>query len=41
MDQLRSGLRQVADALAQTVAVVRSTHAQLRQGRDDRASEDE
>lgn len=35
VDQLRSGLRQVADALAQTVAAVRSTQAQLIQSRDD------
>ena len=37
VDQLRSGLRQVADALAQTVAAVRSTQAQLRQSREDAA----
>ena len=35
VDQLRSGLRQVADALAQTVAAVRSTQAQLRQNREE------
>lgn len=35
VDQLRSGLRQVADALAQTVAAVRSSQAQLRQNREE------
>ena len=34
VDQLRSGLRQVADALAQTVAAVRSTREQILQGRE-------
>lgn len=35
VDQLRSGLRQVADALAQTVAAVRSTRAQLTQSGEE------
>ena len=35
VDQLRSGLRQVADALAQTVAAVRSTRDQLTQRREE------
>ncbi len=34
VDQLRSSLRQVADALAQTVAAVRSTREQLLEGRN-------
>lgn len=34
VDQLRSGLRQVADALAQTVAVVRNTREQFLQSRE-------
>ena len=34
VDQLRSGLRQVADALAQTVAAVRSTREQILQNRE-------
>ena len=34
VDQLRSGLRQVADALAQTVAAVRSTREQILQSRE-------
>ena len=35
VDQLRSGLRQVADALAQTVAAVRSTRAQPTQSGEE------
>lgn len=38
VDQLRSGLRQVADALAQTVAAVRSTREQLLQSRESESS---
>ena len=36
MDQLRSSLRQVADALAQTVAAVRNTREQLREVSEER-----
>lgn len=41
VDQLRSSLRQVADALAQTVAAVRTTREQLLGGREQQEGEEE
>lgn len=40
VDQLRSSLRQVADALAQTVAAVRTTREQLLGGREEEDQEE-